>query len=96
MTCAAFNTCELPREEAARGRRKAATAAKKGQAKRGEMTETGKKAKKKGPLRKLFNLYTYKLHALGDYVKNILLYGTTDNYSTQVVSIFFIFEYPSQ
>ncbi|KAF8225610.1 hypothetical protein L208DRAFT_1505001 [Tricholoma matsutake] len=30
-------------------------------------------------------MYTYKLHALGDYVANIWLYGLTDNYSTQVV-----------
>ena len=29
---------------------------------------------------------TYKLHALGDYVRSIWLFGTTDNYSTQVVS----------
>jgi hypothetical protein len=35
-----------------------------------------------------FNLCTYKLHALRNYVKNIWLYGTTDNYSTQVVSLF--------
>ena len=35
-----------------------------------------------------YNMYTYKLHALGDYVVNIWLYGPTDNYSTQVVSHF--------
>jgi len=34
---------------------------------------------------------TYKLHALGDYVKSIWLYGTTDNYSTQIVSPGLIF-----
>jgi hypothetical protein len=32
---------------------------------------------------------TYKLHALGDYVTAIRRFGTTDNYSTQVVSHFF-------
>jgi hypothetical protein len=37
-------------------------------------------------LQKFFNLCTYKLHALGDYVATIARYGTTDNYSTQVVS----------
>jgi hypothetical protein len=37
-------------------------------------------------LQKHFNLCTYKLHALGDYVATIARYGTTDNYSTQVVS----------
>ena len=35
---------------------------------------------------RVFNMTTYKLHALGDYVKAIWRYGTTDNYSTQVVS----------
>lgn len=36
--------------------------------------------------KKLFNLFTYKLHALGDYVSTIRLFGTTDSYSTQIVS----------
>lgn len=34
---------------------------------------------------KLLNLFTYKLHALGDYVRTIRLFGTTDSYSTQIV-----------
>lgn len=34
---------------------------------------------------KMFNLSTYKLHALGDYVSTIRLFGTTDSYSTQIV-----------
>ena len=33
-----------------------------------------------------FNMYTYKLHMLGDYVMTIWQYGTSNNYSTQVVS----------
>lgn len=33
------------------------------------------------------NLFTYKWHAMGDYVSTIRWFGTTDNYSTQVVSI---------
>jgi hypothetical protein len=37
-------------------------------------------------IRTLFSMCTYKLHALGDYVAAIARYGTTDNYSTQVVS----------
>lgn len=40
------------------------------------------------PKTKLLNLGTYKLHALGDYVRTIRLFGTTDSYSTQIVSIF--------
>lgn len=27
----------------------------------------------------VFNMLTYKLHALGDYVEAIQMYGTTDN-----------------
>jgi hypothetical protein len=37
------------------------------------------------PKRKKFNTFTYKLHALGDYVRTIRLFGTTDSYSTQIV-----------
>jgi len=33
-----------------------------------------------------FNLQTYKIHALGDYVDAIKTYGTTDSYSTEMVS----------
>lgn len=32
------------------------------------------------------DLNNYKFHALGDYVATIRLFGTTDSYSTQVVS----------
>jgi hypothetical protein len=34
---------------------------------------------------KTFNLQTYKIHALGDYVDAIKTYGTTDSYSTEMV-----------
>ena len=37
------------------------------------------------PKKKTFNLLTYKLHALGDYVQTICLFGSTDSYSTQIV-----------
>lgn len=36
--------------------------------------------------KKKLNLNTYKFHALGDYVATIRRFGTTDSYSTQVVS----------
>ncbi|KAF8240698.1 hypothetical protein L208DRAFT_1231621, partial [Tricholoma matsutake] len=36
-------------------------------------------------LKKVFNLFIYKLHALGDYMQTIHLFGTTDSYSTQIV-----------
>jgi hypothetical protein len=38
------------------------------------------------PKLKTLNLFTYKFHALGDYVRTIRLFGTTDSYSTQIVS----------
>jgi len=42
---------------------------------------------------KSFNLATYKFHALGDYVRNIRLFGTTDSYTTQLVSSLRIRDY---
>lgn len=39
--------------------------------------------------KKKLNLNTYKFHALGDYVATIRLFGTTDSYSTQLVSSVF-------
>jgi hypothetical protein len=36
--------------------------------------------------KKTLNLNTYKFHALGDYVATIRLFGTTDSYSTMLVS----------
>jgi len=36
-------------------------------------------------IRKAFNMCTYKLHALGHYIAAIAQFGTTDNYSTQMV-----------
>ena len=36
--------------------------------------------------RKTLNLNTYKFHALADYVATIRLFGTTDSYSTLLVS----------
>ena len=38
-----------------------------------------------GTRKKLFNLILIKLHALGDYVKTIKMFGTMDSYSTQPV-----------
>jgi len=82
VTCDAFVTQELPKEVAARGRRKPAYS------KKGKSKAPPKKTASDGPRTRLFNMSTYKLHALGDYVKSIWLFGTTDNFSTQVVSSF--------
>ena len=48
--------------------------------------ETGAQKGGANSSRKKLNLNTYKFHALGDYVATIRLFGTTDSYSTQVVS----------
>jgi hypothetical protein len=39
------------------------------------------------PKQRTLNLFTYKFHALADYVDTIRLFGTTDSYSTQTVSL---------
>ena len=94
--CSSYLTYELPSEEAARGRRKAAmakktaaplantttgTAAKKGKAKATDPVPTQAGKKK---LRTL-NLNTYKVHALGAYANAIRKYGSPDNYNSQTV-----------
>lgn len=86
-TCAAFDTKELPREEEARARRKRAKKAKAN----GAASASAPLPTPFPKISKAFNLSTYKLHALGDYVLAILRYGTSDSYSTQVVSFFFFF-----
>ncbi|KAL0562469.1 hypothetical protein V5O48_019618, partial [Marasmius crinis-equi] len=83
--CSAFITKELPKETAARGRRTAART-KKSDAR--DDTKAGKKRKRVGTVaaivQKFLNLCTYKIHALGHYVRQIWLFGTTDSYTTQV------------
>ncbi len=76
----AFKTFELPKETEARNRRQNSG---KGKGKgKSSVSESGKKPK-------LLNLFTYKWHALGDYVSAIRLFGPTNGFSTQVVSHFF-------
>jgi hypothetical protein len=86
-TCSAFDTRELPTEVATRGRRQ----------KRKQTNKTDLQHDSTQPLvasqpsptanssakKKHLNLMTYKLHALGDYVSQIMRFGTTDSYSTQ-------------
>jgi len=76
ITCAAFDTVELPKERAARQRRFA---------QRNEHNNASSESY--GPMIKRFNLDTYKFHAMGDYVRTIKLFGTTDSFTTQIVSI---------
>lgn len=79
-TCEAFNTKELTKEVAARGRRTAARAAKgDSRAAKGKATTN--------PKPKRLNLATYKYHALADYAETIRRFGPTDNYNTQIVCL---------
>jgi hypothetical protein len=84
--CSQYQTFDLPSEEAARARRKAAVAAKKD----GVVASKGKGKESAAGSRKLrkFNLNTYKTHALGGYAKAIRLFGSPDNYNSQSVSNF--------
>ena len=88
-TCEEFVTVDLPSEEAARGRRKAAKAAKQssGSTSRPNTKTQRDKSKTKGPKIRKFNMSTYKMHALGDYARCIRLFGASDGYSTQTVCI---------
>ena len=76
VTCPAFETKEIPQESAQRHRREAVD------------YQSGRRRKpaRTGLLPKSLNLNTYKFHALGDYEKTIKMFGTTDSYTTQVVS----------
>ncbi|KZV69074.1 hypothetical protein PENSPDRAFT_735574 [Peniophora sp. CONT] len=74
VTCKAFpNTVETDKEYRARceaHRRRNV----------GNLSASGPGERQK----RTFNLATYKLHALGDYVAIIRQFGTTDSYSTQI------------
>ena len=69
----------LPKEETAHGRWRAKKNAT------WSTHSTSQTAPKQPPKIKLFNLFTYKLHSLGDYVRMILWFRTLDSYSTQPV-----------
>ena len=80
-TCAAFQTRELEHKRLARQRRreKSATGTTPGLSKPVAFRKSSQK------LRQL-NLRTYKYHSLSDYSNTIWCLGTTDSYSTQLVS----------
>ncbi|KAJ6559288.1 hypothetical protein B0H10DRAFT_2240500 [Mycena sp. CBHHK59/15] len=80
VVCPDFSTKELPSEAAARGRRQAKKATeKRGNGKGKAPAAAGKTSANT----KVLSLLTYKLHSLGDYVRSILWFGTSDSYSTQ-------------
>ena len=97
VTCRAFETVELEKERGARARKGRKSKSKLASVSRdatgqpavpnstpvppvhqSSSTDGGKK-------RKGLNISTYKFHALGDYVRTIRMFGTTDSYSTQIV-----------
>ena len=76
-TCQRYITKELPSEISARGRRTALLAAK---------GITPKHTPNKEPKVVTLNVSTYKAHSLPDYLMTVRALGTTDNFSTQMVS----------
>jgi hypothetical protein len=78
--CPTYTTRELQREANARKRRESKNT------KAGADGLTLKSCDNDGKKKKVFNIQTYKCHALGDYVETIRKYGTTDSYSTEPVS----------
>jgi hypothetical protein len=101
ITCKAFATTELPKEAEGRARKETRRRARRtpksaSQASHAsteeppvlaEESSQAAAAPTKRRNAKTLNLFVYKLHALGDYVRTIRLFGTTDSYSTQIVSI---------
>ncbi|TFY50777.1 hypothetical protein EVJ58_g10894, partial [Rhodofomes roseus] len=86
ITCPAYETKELPRETAARGRRQAAAAAKAGSKgkQKAASVPVSRTARTAGGARIVkFNLATYKWHSFGDYPYLIRATGTMDISSTQ-------------
>ena len=78
ITCPRYATKELPREVNTRLKRQQAHAT------HGERVN---KTTSNTVKVKQFNLSTYKIHCIPDYLDAIQKYGTTDTYSTQTVSI---------
>jgi DNA invertase Pin-like site-specific DNA recombinase len=82
-TCSQIATYELKSERDARSRR--AKRAKTLGTKKGKEVDHGDDRDQERR-QKHFNIKTYKFHALGDYVDNIKMFGTTDSFSTEVAS----------
>ena len=86
VTCEAYDTHELPSEEAAWSQWKAVVRMKNGHSQGWLKKPSNMKSTKAKNTKWKFNVSTYKTHALGDYVEAIWWYGTTDNYNTELVS----------
>jgi hypothetical protein len=84
--CSNYDTVETPAEYAKKARHKAAKAAKSKDC--DSVPNTDAKSQRSS---RVFNLATYKIHALGHYPLWIRYFGTTDSYSTQAVRRFLTF-----
>jgi hypothetical protein len=82
VACAAFSTVELPKEAAARGRKRVRRQKEQNPSEQPPPLPPAVPKRKK----KMLSLSTYKLHSLPDYARTIRMFGTTDSYSTQTVS----------
>jgi len=81
-TCKNFDTMETDKEYQARKRAEARRESHSGGDRDGDEesgTSSGKQSHR-------FNLMTPKLHFLGDYVAQIRALGTTDSFTSQIVS----------
>jgi hypothetical protein len=76
-TCKHFKTVETDKEFAARTRAETRRQAKQGV----DKPSTGSTGKRSAT----FSLETVKHHAMGDYVEQIKMFGTTDSFTTQIV-----------
>jgi hypothetical protein len=79
--CSKFHTYDLPHEMATCTRQQRLRVVNR----MGKQIADGASSDGNSTKQWSFNMLTYKMHSLGDYVKSIWLYGTTDNYSTQTV-----------
>ena len=80
-TCKDFDTVEMDKEYQAHKRVEARREGHSGRDGDGESgTSSGKRSR-------CFNLMTPKLHFLGDYVAQIQALGTTDSFTSQIVSM---------
>ncbi|KAH7339926.1 hypothetical protein B0J17DRAFT_570198, partial [Rhizoctonia solani] len=84
-----MNVCETPDKYACQKKRQAAAQAQC------SVETSASKGKTKAPAHPktpdgrclcFFNINTYKVHAMGNYIYIIAKFGTTDSYSTQIVS----------
>lgn len=88
--CSKHKTKRLPGEAAASYCRQAAKVKKATSAPQQPNPPSAGSKTHKDPNLKLFNLATYKIHALGDYADHIERFGTTDCFTTQQVCPFLL------